>query len=70
MFSWLHYSNREIESSSLRSFLVLLLKTLDFSGCRGLSRVPNPPLSNAVVVASVAECFEGLDAEEDEEDEY
>ena len=45
-----------------------LLKTLDLVGCRGIPRVLDPPLSNAVVVASVAQCFECLDA--DDEDEY
>ena len=47
-----------------------LLKTLDLDSCRGISRVQDPPLSNPVVIASVAECFEDLDAEEDEGDDY
>ena len=46
-----------------------LLKTLDLDSCRGISRVQNPPFSNAVVIASALKCFEGL-AAEDEEDEY
>ena len=41
---------------------------VDLVGCRGISRVLDPPLSNAVVVASVAQCFEYLDA--DDEDEH
>ena len=47
-----------------------LIKSLDLESCRGISRVQDPPLSNPVVIASVAECFESLDAEENEEDEY
>ena len=59
----------DINDKGLRSVDSLpLLKTLDLVGCRGITRVLNPPLSNAVVVASVAQCFEYPDA--DEEDGY
>ena len=60
----------DINDEGLRAVDSLpLLKTLDLESCRGISRVLDPPLSNPVVIASVAECFEGLDAE-NEEDEY
>ena len=67
----LNVKNAEISDKGLRSVDSLsLLKTLDLFLCYGISRVPSPPLSNPVVVASVAQChFEGLDSE-DEEDEY
>ena len=53
---------------SLSVYSLPLLKTLDLVGCRGIARVLDPPLLNAVVVASVAQCFEYPDA--DEEDGY
>ena len=59
----------DVIDKALRSVDSLpLLKTLDLVGCRGISRVLDPPVLNAVVVASVAQCFEYLNA--DEEDEY
>ena len=65
----LNVSFTGINDEGLRSVDSLpSLKTLDLESCRGISHVQNPPLSNAVVIASVAQCFEGLDAD-DEEDE-
>ena len=66
----LDVGHTDINDEGLRSVDSLpWKKTLNLNDSRGMSRVQNPPLSNPVVVASVAECLEGLDAE-DEEDEY
>ena len=59
----------DINDKGLRSVDSLPLpKTLDLVGFRGIARVLDPPLLNAVVASSVAQVFEDLDA--DEEDEY
>ena len=59
----------DINDKGLRSVYSLPLpKTLDLVGFRGIARVLDPPLLNAVVASSVAQVFEDLDA--DEEDEY
>ena len=59
----------DINDKGLRSVYSLPLpKTLDLVGFRGIARVLDLPLLNAVVVSSVAQVFEDLDA--DEEDEY
>ena len=59
----------DINDKGLRFVYSLPLpKTLDLVGFRGIARVLDPPLLNAVVVSSVAQVFEDLDA--DEEDEY
>ena len=47
----------DINDKGLRSVYSLpLLNTLDLVGCRGIARVLDAPLSNAVVVASVCVC--------------
>ena len=56
------------QRASFCLFTSLAEDMVDLVGCRGITRVLDSPLSNAVVAARVAQCFDDLDA--DDEDEY